>query len=257
MKRSSLLLCITLSAVRLLSADAFDDADKALAAGDYAKAISTLESVLSTTPDSLRAGSQYRQAVLKAAMAAHPKQGAPGDFDHEIDYLQKLSAAHGDAGNAFLNFGFTYVDKIPAAGSITQVILANNALTAFSKSIEVKPTWIALYTRGNSYLYWPRIFGRAQLGVTDLEKAYEIQKKDSRKPYHIRVFISLGDGYWKTDQLERARGIWQEGLKQFPDNQLLKDRLARQGDDLQKYIDDVLDPGKRVDTDLRELWMYP
>jgi tetratricopeptide (TPR) repeat protein len=146
------------------------------------------------------------------------------------------------------------VDKIPASGSITQVLMANTALTQFSKSIDLKPTWIALYTRGNSYLYWPKIFGRAQMGVDDLEKAYAIQKKDSKRSYHVRVYISLGDGYWKTEKLDKAIEIWKEGAAAFPDNQGLKDRLAKKGDDLEKYINDVLDPNKRVDTDLKELW---
>ena len=82
--------------------------------------------------------------------------------------FEKLVAAHPTSSNSYLNYGFAYVDKIPAAGSITQVIMANTALTQFTKSIELKPTWIALYTRGNSYLYWPKVFGRAGLGVTDL-----------------------------------------------------------------------------------------
>jgi len=134
------------------------------------------------------------------------------------------------------------------------VIMANTALTQFTKSIELKPTWIALYTRGNSYLYWPKIFGRAGLGVTDLERAYAMQKAEPKKSYHSRVYVSLGDGYWKTENLEKAKAIWREGLTQFPDHQGLKDRLAKQGDDLDTYINNVLDPNKRVDTDLKELW---
>ena len=79
--------------------------------------------------------------------------------------FEKLVADNPSSSNAYLNYGFAYVDKIPAAGSITQVILANTALSYFSKSIELKPSWIAYYTRGNSYLYWPKIFGRAPLGI--------------------------------------------------------------------------------------------
>jgi tetratricopeptide (TPR) repeat protein len=236
------------------SDDTFGKGEEALAAKDYATAVSALQEAVEADPDSIRNASEYRQAVLRQTVAAHPKEGAVGDFDKEIGFFERLVVAHPTSGNAYLNFGFAYVDKIPAAGSITQVIMANNALTQFTKSIDIKPTWIALYTRGNSYLYWPKIFGRAGLGVTDLEKAYAIQKSEPKKSYHVRVFISLGDGYWKTDNLDKAKGIWKEGLVQFPESQSLKDRLAKQGDDLDKYINDVLDPNKRVDTDLKELW---
>jgi tetratricopeptide (TPR) repeat protein len=205
--------------------------------------LSTMEAGLAGEPDSIRLGSEYRQAAIQAK-----------EYDRCLKFFEKLVADHPQSSNAYLNFGFAYVDKIPAAGSITQVILANTALTYFSKSLELHPSWIGYYTRGNSYLYWPKIFGRAGLGVADLEKAYAMQKADSKRSYHVRVYISLGDGYWKTDNLEKAKAIWKEGAAQFPDSQPLRDRIAKQGDDLDTYINNVLDPNKRVDTDLKELW---
>jgi tetratricopeptide (TPR) repeat protein len=234
--------------------DVYPKAAQAMAAKDYGTAVTLLQSAVQADPDSLRDASELRQAVMRQTVAAHPKEGSTSDFDAEIAFFEKVVAAHPTSSNAFLNYGFAYVDKIPAAGAITQVILANTALTQFSKSIDLKPTWIALYTRGNSYLYWPKVFGRASLGVTDLEKAYAIQKAEGKKSYHVRVYISLGDGYWKTEQMDKATSIWKEGLAAFPDSQPLKDRLARQGDELATYINNVLDPNKRVDTDLRELW---
>jgi hypothetical protein len=105
-----------------------------------------------------------------------------------------------------------------------------------------------------SYLFWPKIFGRAKYGVADLEKALHMQQSGGRKPYYVRTWIALGDGYWKIDELAKARATWTKGLQQFPDSHALKDRLAKQGDDLKELIDDALDPNKRVDTNLKELW---
>ncbi len=212
------------------------------AAADPAE-LSKLEAALAADPDSMRYASEYRQAIIPAK-----------EHDRCIKFFEKLVADHPKSANAYLNYGFAYVDKIPAAGSITQVILANTALSYFTKSLELKPTWIGYYTRGNSYLYWPKIFNRAHLGVADLEKAFEMQKADKKRSYHVRVYISLGDGYWKMDQLDKARATWQEGAKLFPDNPQLKARLSKQGDELKTYIEDVLDPNKRVDTNLKELW---
>ncbi len=217
---------------------------KALATKDYSNALGKLESALSAEPDNIRFGSEYRQAVIQAK-----------EYDRSIKFFEKLTADNQNASSAFLNYGFAYVDKIPASGAITQVILANTALSFFTKSIEIKPSWIALYTRGNSYLYWPKVFGRAHLGVADLERAMAIQKADgAKKGYHSRAFVSLGDGYWKMENIEKAKAIWKEGLSLFPDNPGLKARLSKDGDDLKAYIDDVLDPNKRVDTNLIEIW---
>jgi len=98
------------------------------------------------------------------------------------------------------------------------------------------------------------IFGKAGLGVADLERGYAMQKLEPQRLYHQRLYISLGDGYWKTDNLEKARAIWKEGQAKFPQNKQLQARLSRSGDELKEYIDNQLDPGRRVDTDLHEIW---
>jgi tetratricopeptide (TPR) repeat protein len=236
---------------------AFNRAMEALSASKCDAALGLLESALSDDPDNLRYASEYRVATVQCAKARHPKEGQPQDFDRPLKFFEQLAARHPDSANVLLNYGFAYVDKIPAAGAITQVILANSALTYFTKSLEAKPTWIGYYTRGNSYLFWPKIFGRAKLGVADLEEAMKLQKSGPKKPYYVRVYVALGDGYWKTDNIDKARTIWAEGSKQFPGAAALQDRLARQGDELKAYIDDALDPSKRVDTNLKELWMNP
>jgi tetratricopeptide (TPR) repeat protein len=214
-------------------------------AADSGAALPQLEAAVAADPENLRAASEYRMAVIKA-----------GEYDRCLKFFEKLVAAHPQAANAWLNFGFAYVDKIPAAGSITQVILANNALTQFSKSIEIRESWLALFTRGNSYLYWPKVFGRAPLGVADLEKAVAIARKEEKKKrVYARSFIALGDGYWKTDDLAKAKAVWQEGLGLFPGDPQLQGRLAHAGnaEELEAYVNEQLDPNKRVDTDLLPL----
>jgi tetratricopeptide (TPR) repeat protein len=244
----SFAICFTLVLFALIASAWASDSDykeavKALEARDYPTALNYLESAVGNEPDNLRYASQYRQAAIQSK-----------EFDRSVQFFEKLAATHPGSATVHLNFGFAYVDKIPSAGSITQVILANNALKEFTRAVELKPSWIAYYTRGMSYLFWPKIFNRAALGVTDLQKALEIQKAEPRRPYHVKVYIGLGDGYWKTDDLEKARAVWQEGLEKFPDSQELKNRLAQQGDQLKATIEAGFDPNKRVDTDLRVLW---
>jgi tetratricopeptide (TPR) repeat protein len=205
--------------------------------------LAPLETALSTAPDDLRAGNEYRMAVIQT-----------GQYDRSLALFQKLVTANPGASNLHLNYGFAYVDKIPAAGAITQVILANNALGEFTKSIELKPTWIGLYTRGNSYLFWPRIFNRTHLGIADLEEAIRMQKADKKRSYYVRTYIALGDGYWKMDDLVKASNTWRDGLVEFPDNPVLKARIQKQGDELKALIEASYDPNKRVDTSLQDLW---
>src|SRR5437763_13233071 len=172
MRRLAILLLVAGLALSAGAARAtpYDDAMKAVAAGNHAAALPLFESALTADPDDLKSANEYRRAVI------HTKA-----YDRAIAFFDKLTAQHPQAAYAWLNFGYTYVDKIPDAGSITQVILANSALTNFSKSIELKKTWIALFTRGNSYLYWPKIFGRAPLGLADLEAAVALSQKEPKQ----------------------------------------------------------------------------
>jgi tetratricopeptide (TPR) repeat protein len=210
------------------------------------EALALLEQAVEAKPDDLRAANDYRMAVIQAAQ-----------YDRALAFFQRLATEHAGSANLHLSYGFEYVDKIPAAGAITQVILANNALGEFTKSIELQPTWIGLYTRGNSYLFWPRIFGRTQLGVNDLEAALKMQRAEKKRGYHVRVFVALGDGYWKMDDPAKATATWTEGLAEFPDSAPLKLRLSKPGDELKALLDSVYDSSKRVDTSLTDLWSEP
>ncbi len=243
------LLCITAVLVMVSSAwadagESYQNALKALAAKDYPAAYKEFEAALTADPDNIRYGSDYRQAVIKGNT----------EYDRCIKFFEKLTADNPAASNAWLNFGLAYVDKIPAAGTVTQVILANTALAHFSKSIELKPSWINQYCRGNSYLFWPKIFNRTHLGVADLEAAMKIQNEDKKRIYHLRTYIALGQAQWKMDETDKAKEIWKKGLELVPESVHLKAFMSKDGDELKEYIEDMLDPNKRVDTNLSELW---
>jgi tetratricopeptide (TPR) repeat protein len=220
--------------------------ERAAAAKDYPAALSHLEAAVAADPDSLRNASEYRMTAIAA-----------GAFDRSLDFFKQLVESHPQSAGAALNCGYAYVDKIPTAGSITQVILANDALKRFTRSIELQPTWLALYTRGNSYLYWPKVFGRTPLAVADLEAAVKLSRAVPKRPYHARAWVALGDAYWKLDDLARAHATWSEAAALFPENAELKARLARQGDELKEHIEGELDPNRRVDTNLKPVWSEP
>jgi tetratricopeptide (TPR) repeat protein len=234
--------CVSSTASPAADAE-FRQAMSALQLSDFATGLHYLELAVADEPNNLRYASEYRQAIIRHK-----------EFDRSIEFFGKLLASHPKSANLHLNYGFAYVDKIPIAGSITQVILANTALGEFSQAVDLDPSWLAYYTRGASYLFWPKIFNKAPLGVADLEKALAMQKSGPKRAYYVRVYVALGDGYCKMEEIDKARAAWREGLRQFPDTSQLKDRLSLQGDELVKLVENNFDPNKRVDTDLREIW---
>lgn len=237
--------------------DAFDQGMKEVAAKDWDKGLDLLETALTADPDNVRYGSEYRHAAILRGHELHGNEGKPEDFDRPIAFFERLVSKNPAAANAYLNYGLAYVDKLPTVFALSRVSDANAAVVQFSKSLELRPSWVGYYTRGSSYLFYPRFFDRAKLGVADLETAVKMQAAGGKKPYQVHAWTALGDGYWKLDQLEKARSVWSEGLKEFPDTPALQERLSKQGDDLKVLINDALDPKKRVDTNLKNLWLYP
>lgn len=208
-------------------------------------AVTTLEedeAALEKAPNDLFRGAAYRQRLI-------PDKA----YDRGIAFFEKLVAAHPEAANAWLNLGYAYVDKIPDAGAITAVILANTALGHFGKALELEETWLARYTRGNSYLYWPPIFGRIELGVADLRRALELAEKLPSRPYHAHAWVALGDAEWRLARPEEARKIWLEGRERYPGDVFLEARLARQGPELDLFLEDFFAVTTRVDTSLDEM----
>ncbi|HEX2162326.1 MAG TPA: tetratricopeptide repeat protein, partial [Thermoanaerobaculia bacterium] len=213
-----------------------------LASGDAAGALAGFEAALRQAPDHLVWGSEYRHAALAAE--AH---------DRAIDFFDELTAAHPRSAAARLNLGYAHVDKIPAAGSVTQVVLANAALGHFTAALEIEESWLGRYTRGNSYVYWPPIFQKTRLGIADLERAIEIAERLPPKAIHARAWVALGDARWRLGERDAARATWREGLERYPGSAELEARLGREGEALAAFLDEAYALGRRVDTDLSPL----
>jgi len=223
----------------------------AMATHDWTTAVETLEAATAAAPNDLVIGTDYRQAVIGAATAA----GNLEAYNRCIALFEKLVADNPKAANAFLNLGFANVDKIPAEGAITQVLLANKALGYFGQALDIEPSWLGYYSRGHAYLFWPPIFGRVDAGIADLQKAVDISKQGERHAYYGRAWAALGDGYWRKEDVEQARAIWKQGQDLYPDDPELKARLSRSDRaELDAYLNAHYDTTARVSTSLNEIY---
>lgn len=204
-------------------------------------ALTDFEARLQREPDNLRLGADYRQAVISG------KQ-----FDRAIKFFRELVKKNPRSQNAFINYAFAYIDKIPQASGFSQPFIGRDAINTFTKALQLGPNWLALYVRGLVYLYYKPFLRVTHLGVEDLERALEMQRREAQRSYHVHTYISLGDGYWKMNDLSHAITIWREGLTHFAGNAALQARLAAKGPELQRLISDTLDADVRLDTSLSE-----
>jgi hypothetical protein len=196
---------------------------------------------LQKDPNNLRLGADYRQTII-----------AGKQFDRAIKFFREIVRRNPKAQNACINYAFAYIDKIPDASGFSQPFLGRDAINTFSKALQLGPNWLAFYVRGLVYLYYKPFLRVTHLGVEDLERALEIQRREPQRSYHVHTYISLGDGYWKMNNLPRATAVWREGLEHFAGNTALQARLVAKGTDLQRLVSDTLDADIRIDTSLSE-----
>jgi tetratricopeptide (TPR) repeat protein len=203
-----------------------------------------LEAALRAAPGSLRLGSEYRLLVID--LKAYERSGP---------FLEELARANPHLSNAWVNAALARIDRIPDAGTLSQLKLGQAAAEHLTRALEIEPTFLGYYVRGLVALYYPEMFNAARRGIADLERALELASREDRRDYHAMAWVSLGDGHWKLKDRRRAREIWAEGLARFP---LDADLAARRAGTARRAIGMVVrrtyDPAVRMDTSLRQLW---
>jgi hypothetical protein len=209
--------------------------------------MAVLERQLASDPENLHAAAAYRQLAIAA-----------GAYDRAIKQLEALSRRPGAGAVSFLNLALAYVDKVPVSGAIRQVYLGRDAINAATRSIAIAPTDLAYLVRGLVNLYYDKfVFHRTDKGVADLEQARLLAAAHVRAPFVVRIYVALGDGYWRLDQPARARRIWQEGADLFPQSVPLHERLTSPAEALRGLIGRTLDADVRVDTTLSDVMDLP
>jgi hypothetical protein len=203
-----------------------------------------LEARLVQDPASLRLGAEYRELVIET-----------GRYDRSIKLFEHLSKDARGGANRFLNLALAVVDKVPVAGAVGQALLGRDAIAATTRAIAIEPTDLAYLIRGTVNLFFDRaIFHRTDKGVADLEEARRLSAAHPHMPHVARIFVTLGDGYWRLNRPEKAREVWREGLAGFPGAESLSVRVNARDDQLAGIVEHALDTAARVDTTLRELF---
>lgn len=205
--------------------------------------LAALERAVAGDPENLAVASAYRQAALAAA-----------DFDRPIGFLAKLAKRKDSGPNIQISLALAYVDKVPTSGDIRRLYLGRDAMNALTKAIERRPSVLPYYVRGLINLYYNSfIFHRIPRGIADLEKALTLETNETTPALVARVYLSLGDGYWRLDDRAKAREAWSRGAERYPADPAFRARLVPDARAIEDTVTTALYAGTRVDTDLRGL----
>jgi tetratricopeptide (TPR) repeat protein len=208
-----------------------------------AREIDALEQAVAADPENLIVAADYRQRAIAAAA-----------FDRSIDFLEKLAKRKGSGPNVQISLALAYVDKVPTSGDIRRLYLGRDAMSALTKAIEQQPSVLPYYMRGVINLYYNSfIFHRIPRGIADLQRALTLATPETPPALVARVYLSLGDGYWRRGDRENARDAWSRGLKGYPQDPAFTLRLVADARAIEDAVTTALYAGTRVDTTLRGL----
>jgi tetratricopeptide (TPR) repeat protein len=199
-----------------------------------------MEQAVAADPENLALGAGYRQVMIAAGL-----------FDRAIDVFRRLAKANGSGPNVKINLALAYADKVPTSGDIRRLYLGRDAMNALTQSIAARPSVLAYYFRGQINLYYNRlIFHRTDKGVADLTQALSMVTPETPPRLVAQIYAALGDGYFRLENLAKAREVWSTGSAACPDDPELKTRLEKNGQALLEVVTAALSAGRRSDTSL-------
>jgi tetratricopeptide (TPR) repeat protein len=118
-----------------------------------------------------------------------------------------------------------------ASSTLETAALSAQADQAFSKALEIDDDhFSARWSKAFSYTFWPDFLGKGPEAIKHFEILRERHAGDPQKPMMKEVFHSLGNQYRKAGNFEKAKEVYEEGLKYFPDSE----RIRKQYDAMQK-----------------------
>jgi tetratricopeptide (TPR) repeat protein len=212
-------------------------------AGPVAREIDALEQAVAADPENLMLAADYRQRAI-----------ADAAFNRAIDFLEKLAKRNGSGPNVQVSLALAYVDKVPTSGDIRRLYLGRDAMSALTKSIEQQPSVLPYYMRGVINLYYNSfIFHRVPRGIADLQRALSLVAPVTPPALVARVYLSLGDAYWRLGDREKARDAWSRGSERYPQDPAFRLRLVADARAIEDAVTTALYAGTRVDTTLRDL----
>ena len=212
-------------------------------AGAPAREIDALEQAVAADPENLMLAADYRQRAIADTV-----------FDRSIGFLENLAKRTGSGPNVQISLALAYVDKVPTSGDIRRLYLGRDAMSALTKAIEQQPSVLPYYMRGVINLYYNSfIFHRIPRGIADLQRALTLVAPGTPPALVARVYLSLGDAYWRLGDREKARDAWSRGSERYPQDSAFRLRLVTDARAIEDAVTTALYAGTRVDTTLRGL----
>ena len=107
-----------------------------------------------------------------------------------------------------------------------QGILWQTASNAYDAAVKIKPEhWQARFGKAFGISMAPEFLGLKPVAIKQFEELREIQSRQVPAKHHVQTYLRLGTLYKDMGNADKAREVWDSGLRRFPDSTVLKGAL--------------------------------
>lgn len=153
-----------------------------------------------------------------------------GKLDELVKLFEARAKENPGQAQAHTELGKAYLQKLFAGGMGPEAGLwGTRADKAFDRALEADPEhWEARFQKAVSLANWPDFLGRKPEAVRNLETLVTQQEtRGDNRPEYLQTYLILGNLYSQQGKDDKAREIWQKGLRVFPNDAELRKKLGR------------------------------
>ncbi len=111
-----------------------------------------------------------------------------------------------------------------------QGMLGLKADKVFDQALSLDPSnWEARFWKTTAMSYWPATLNKSREVMENYVALVEQQEAQAPQSQFSQTYAQLGQEYAKGGYPDHAKAIWQRGLKLFPNDSGLKEKLAGSG----------------------------
>src|SRR5690606_34168536 len=127
------------------------------------------------------------------------------------------------------DLGDALVQKLMTADNQAETAtLGMSADAAYTAALELDPThWRARFAKAVGYTFWPHFLGKKTEAIRHFEILIEQQEAGAPQEGYQETYLFLGNLYDQRGEGEKARAVWERGLRLHPGSAGLKERLGR------------------------------
>jgi len=135
--------------------------------------------------------------------------------------------AHPDDADAHYGLGVALSAQLMSGASQTEMAtLSGQADLAYSKALELDDHhFAARLSKAISYTFYPAIAGKGPETIRHFQILVDRHGGDSEKEMMEEAYFNLGNEYRKMGNIDKAKEVFKEGLRVFPDSERMTGQM--------------------------------